>query len=128
MKFPITLTFTLDSAEELRAVINALCGGQTAGSMTETPAAETPNTAKKKTPPKEDAPTKTEEPTPEPAAGEEIPYSAVSAKVVAVAKLDGRAGAEKLLAGFQVAKATELKPEQYAAVMAAADEIIGDRA
>lgn len=59
-------------------------------------------------------------PAPAPAAEPAIPYSNVATAVTELAKTKGRQAAVDLLTSFGVAKATELKAEQYGAVIAAA--------
>lgn len=66
-----------------------------------------------------------EQPKPEAAAGAPAPdYEAVKAKVLAVSKDKGRDQVVALLQRHGVDKAPELKPEQYAAVIADADAIM----
>ena len=59
-------------------------------------------------------------PAPAPAAEPAIPYTDVATAVTDLAKAKGRQAAVDLLASFDVARATELKAEQYASVIAAA--------
>lgn len=59
-------------------------------------------------------------PAPAPVAEPAIPYTDVATAVTDLAKAKGRQAAVDLLASFGVARATELKVEQYASVIAAA--------
>lgn len=59
-------------------------------------------------------------PAPAPAAEPAIPYTDVATAVTDLAKAKGRQAAVDLLASFDVARATELRAEQYASVIAAA--------
>lgn len=116
--FPITLTLTVHTTEQLTAVYNALAIGKMPV-MHEAKSA-TGATIKSTNPdvlPKGAAPTP-----PAPPAEPEKPKLTyekdISPALVAYAKEHGRAGLEAVLKEFNVAKGTDLQPAQFEAVLA----------
>lgn len=112
--FPITLTLTVHSLEELTAVYNALAIGKLPV-MYETKSA-TGATIKSTTPPKPE-----NAPAPEAAKTETKPTLSyekdVMPKLVAFGKAKGREGLEAVLKEFGAARGTDVKPEQYEAFL-----------
>jgi hypothetical protein len=107
--FPMTVT--VHNRAELHAVMAAI------GDVNEY--AQAKAAAQSATPQEQSAPAAT---TAESPSEQAIPVGDVNAAIIALAKSKGRDAAVAVLQQFGVAKVPELKPEQYAAVMAAAKE------
>lgn len=131
--FPMTVT--INSKAQLDAVMQALAAGNDYAKekaiqaepdqkSEEKAEGKKPNrsaaqTAEKSTPATDPAASPSEPETPA------IEYADVSKAIIALAKDKGRDAAVAVLGQFGASKATDLKPEQYAAAIKAAQQALG---